>query len=165
MNNKYFSYQTREYIHIANYKTFKEHIKIEYDTQFFENSINKLTDNIIGALSYNPDNINFFDIETGEHLFTMRAEKDEYPIFFHGFLVSKRNKGEIEIITLSEYLAYQRTYGYLADWKLSDNNNKLEKMSITTKRWSDRHHHIYEMKDNTILISGFDEFHVLFYPS
>ena len=143
----------------------KEHIKIKYHTQFFENSINKLTDNIIGALSYNPDNINFFDIETGEHLFTMRAEKDEYPIFFHGFLVSKRNKGEIEIITLSEYLAYQRTYGYLADWKLSDNNNKLEKMSITTKRWSDRHHHIYEMKDNTILISGFDEFHVLFYPS
>ena len=110
MNNKFFAYQTEDYIHIVNYKTFKEHIKIRHATQYFENTINRLTDNIIGAITYNPDSIFFFNIETGERLLVMSEEKDEYPIMFDGLLVSNRNKDEFEIITLSEYLAYQRTY-------------------------------------------------------
>ena len=72
INNKYFTYQTEEYIYILNYKTFKEHIKIKYTIQSYiyrENGINKLTDKIIGTISYNSDQLDFFDVETGEKMF------------------------------------------------------------------------------------------------
>ena len=99
INIKYFVYQTEDYIYILNYKTFKEHIKIKNQIQKdanHENGINKLTDKIIGVISYYFDQIDFFDVETGEKLFEISVDDNGNKVFYRGFLRSKREKEEIE---------------------------------------------------------------------
>ena len=95
INNKYFTYQTEEYIYILNYKTFKEHIKIKYTIQSYiyrENGINKLTDKIIGTISYNSDQLDFFDVETGEKMFEISNDDNGNQVFYRGFLRTKMRK-------------------------------------------------------------------------
>ena len=166
ISNKYFAYQTEDYIYILNYKTFKEHIKIKYKIQSYiyrTNGINKLTDKIIGTISYNSDQIDFFDVETGEKLFEISNDDNGNQVFYNGFLRTKREKEEIEIITLSENIQYMRRYGYCLDMKV--NNNKIEILSQTSDEWwyIDLRH-IFEMNDKTILISGEKDLYALFYP-
>lgn len=85
-------------------------------------------------------------------------------VFYRGFLRTKREKEEIEIITLSENQKHMRSYGYCMDIKL--NNNKLEILSKTVDKWGPINlRHIFEKNDKTILISGEDVLYVLFYPS
>ena len=166
ISNKYFAYQTEDYIYILNYKNFKEHIKIKYKIQSYiyrRNGINKLTDKIIGTISYNSDQLDFFDVETGEKLFEISNDDNGNQVFYNGFLRTKREKEEIEIITLSENIQYMRRYGYCLDMKV--NNNKIEILSQTSDEWwyIDLRH-IFEMNDKTILISGEKDLYALFYP-
>ena len=69
ISDKYFAYQTLENIPIILSKTFKEHLKIKYETTWFDIGINKLTDDIIGTISKDKKSIEFFNIQTGEKLY------------------------------------------------------------------------------------------------
>ena len=159
LNNKYFAYQTQEFIYIVYHKTLKEHLRIDYKLiNFPGNAINKITDEIFGVTSSEQYQIDFFNVETGEKINEIIDEDDT----FQGILRSKREKKNIEIITLNEHLAYQRSYGFCSDYKY--NNNKWERMSITSDRWSCHIRHFFEMNDNTILVSTQEELYVLFYP-
>lgn len=107
INNKYFAYQTPEYISIINIKTFQAHCTINYkiNSIFHENGINKFNNKIIGAISENTHTIDFFNIDSG---------KKEYEIidnenFVKGFIHTKREKNEL--IVLSEYCS-DRGGGY-----------------------------------------------------
>ncbi len=165
INNKYFAFQTEDFIYIINYKTFKTHIKIKYHIQSYryrKNGINKITNNIIGTIGYNSDQIDFFNIKTGEKLFEINEDDDDNQVFYHGFLRSKRAKEEIEIIFLSEHCKYMSSDSYCLDAKLD--YNKLDIMSRTLNKWYIKPEHIFEMNDLTILISGNEEIYVLFYP-
>ena len=165
INNKYFAFQTEDFIYIINYKTFKTHIKIKYRIQGYlyrKNEINKITDNIIGTIGYNSDQIDFFNIETGEKLFEINKDDDDNQVFYRGFLRSKRAKEETEIIFLCENFKYMSNDSYCLDAKLD--YNKLDIMSRTLNKWYIKPEHIFEMNDLTILISGNEEIYVLFYP-
>lgn len=158
LSNKYFVYKNEEFIYIINHKNFKEHLKIDYKCQNHEIGINKLTNDIFGAISYESRQIDFFNAETGQRLFEIRGGGANE--CFDGFLRSKRSKGEIEIITLNEHLAYQRCYGYCSDYKL--NTNKGENISKIFVQWTGHLRHIFD--DNTILVAAQEELYVLFYP-
>ena len=69
ISDKYFAYQTLENIPIILSKTFKEHLKIKYEINRYENGINRLIDDIIGAISKDKKSIDFFNIQTGEKLY------------------------------------------------------------------------------------------------
>lgn len=159
LNNKYFAYQTQEFIYIVYHKTLKEHLRIDYKLiNFPGNAINKITDEIFGVTSSFRYQIDFFNVETGEKIYEIIDEDD----IFKGILRTKREKKNIEIITLNEHLAYQRSYGFCSDYRY--NNNKWERMSITSDRWSCNIRHFFEMNDNIILVSTQEELYVLFYP-
>ena len=119
---------------------------------------NKITDEIFGVTSSFRYQIDFFNVETGEKIYEIIDEDD----IFKGILRTKREKKNIEIITLNEHLAYQRSYGFCSDYRY--NNNKWERMSITSDRWSCNIRHFFEMNDNIILVSTQEELYVLFYP-
>ena len=84
INNKYFAYQIKEFIYIINHKTFKEQLKIEYELiNLYENGINKLTNNIIGTISWDSPRIYFFNVDTGQKLFEISVDGNSE--IFHGF--------------------------------------------------------------------------------
>ena len=159
LNNKYFAYQTQEFIHIMNHKTFKNHLKINCKLfNFHGNAISKITDEIFVATSSDHYQLDFFDIETGKKIHEIIDENDT----FDGILRSKREKENIEIITLHEHVAYQNSYGFCGDYKYT--NNKWEKISITSDRWYGCIRHFFEMNDNNILVSAQERLYVLLYP-
>ena len=165
INNKYFAFQTKDLIYIINYQNFKVHIKINYQIQSYlyrKNGINKITNNIIGTIGSNHDQIDFFNIETGEKLFEINKDDNENQVFYRGFLGSKRAKEETEIIFLSEHCEYMRSDSYCLDAKLD--HSKLDIMSRTSNEWYIEPEHIFEMNDLTILISGGKIIYILFYP-
>ena len=159
INKKYFVYQTQEFIYIIYHNNFKEHLKINYDLfNFIGNAINKITDDIIGVTSSDAYQIDFFNIETGDKIYEIPDENH----IFQGILRSKREKNDIEIITLNEHIVYQRSYGFCSDYIY--NNNKWEKISITPNRVSSYISHFFEMNVNTILIPAQHDLYVLLYP-
>ena len=159
INNKYFAYQTPEYICIININTFQAHNTINYKISsiFHENGIIKFNNKIIGAISENTHTIDFFNIDSG---------KKEYEIidnenFVKGFIHTKREKNEL--IVLSEYCSDRGGgYGFAQDFSLF--NNKWKKISKTHSTWSYSIRHIYETDDKPILISTQKELYVLIYP-
>ena len=160
ISNKYFAYQTPEYIHIIYLNTFKEHLRIKYKINgiFHFNGITKFNDKIIAAISEDEYKLDFFDIETGNKVYEINGEDT----MFKGFLKSKREKDETEIIAICEYCSGRAGYGFCLDFSL--HNNNWIKLSKTSGTWTFYLRDISEMDDNTILISGQKELYVLFYP-
>ena len=157
LNKKYFAYQTQEFIYIMYHKNFKEHLKINYKLINFSDAINKITEEIIGVTSSNGYQIDFFNIETGDKICEISDENH----IFKGILRSKREKKDIELITLNEHIAYQRSCGFCSDYIY--NNNKWEKISIIPNRLSNYIRHFFEMNDNTMLISAQADLYILLY--
>ena len=163
ISNKYFAYQTEDFIYILNMKTFAEKIKIkyEYHKSSYIFGLVRYSDEILGVISKNRNQIGFFNVETSEKVFEIKDDNES--CFLLGFLKTYREKNENEIIAISEYFSGRGGYGQTEDFSL--HNNKWEKLIETsTSSWSSYLRHIYEMKDNTILISAQSQLHVLFYP-
>ena len=104
---------------ILNLKNFQEHLIIKEEIDYFT-EINKVTDEIFGAISKNRDKIYFFDIETGKKINEININ-DKY-IEINRFITSKRDKEDVDIITLSHYSEYHRgSHDIIQDFKIKAN--------------------------------------------
>ena len=152
INKNFYAYQTNKYICIVNINTFKEKRRIKYE---YGKNIYKYNDEIIGAISDNQNQIDFFDIEKGGKVFEIKSN-----YIIHGFIKSKRAKEDI--ITIIEHSSYCSGYGIVQDY--SKDKNEWKEISNTGSTWTFYLRHIYEMDDFTILVSGQKELYALFYP-
>ena len=141
-------------------KNFQEHLIIKEEIDYFT-EINKVTDEIFGAISKNRDKIYFFDIETGKKINEININ-DKY-IEINRFITSKRDKEDIDIITLSHYSEYHRgSHDIIQDFTL--NKNKWENLSENTYYLKNSFSDMIEMSDNSIIIPDEKKLYVLFYP-
>ena len=166
INDKYIACQINERLSILNLKNFQEHLQIKEEdfevTEMMLNSfINKVTDGIFGAIAKNRDKIYFFDIETGKKINELKINNKYTEI--NRFITSKRDKEDVDIITICNYCQYHRgNYDIIQDFTL--NKNEWENLSENTYYLKNSFSDIIEMSDNSIIIPDEKKLYVLFYP-
>ena len=166
INKIYFAYQSYMCIHIIYSNTFKERKRIKYDdfkidinnfgSLYYDKRISAINGKIIG-ISNAQNKIDFYNIETGKKVAELISDSRIF-----SFLGSKRDKEENDIITICEYFSGRGGYGFCQDYSLK--NNKLIKLSQTMGTWEYNLKQVFEIDNNTILVTGEKEIYFLLYP-
>jgi hypothetical protein len=162
----YFAYQSYGYIHIIHSNTFKERRRIKYDdfkidinnfgSSYYYKRISAINGKIIG-ITKAQNKIDFFNIETGKKVAELISDSRIF-----SFLGSKRDKEENDIITICEYFSGRGGFGFCRDYSLK--NNKLIKLSQTMGTWEYNLKQVFEIDNNTILVTAEKELYFLLYP-